>query len=90
MSTGGAHYKNHRGLIASSRIRAKLLGMSAIGTKRTSACAPHMSAFDPKRTRWWVFYMIYFSDPSGRVAMQKNSAYRLAKLRETKQVRVYT
>jgi hypothetical protein len=25
---------------------------SAIGTKRTSACAPHMSAFDPKRT--WV------------------------------------
>ena len=24
--------------------------MSAIGTKRTSACAPHMSAFDPKRT----------------------------------------
>ena len=26
-------------------------GMSAIGTKRTSACALHMSAFDPKRTR---------------------------------------
>jgi hypothetical protein len=25
-------------------------GMSAIGTKRTSACALHMSAFDPKRT----------------------------------------
>jgi hypothetical protein len=24
--------------------------MSAIGTKRTSACALHMSAFDPKRT----------------------------------------
>ena len=25
-------------------------GMSAIGTKRTSRGAPHMSAFDPKRT----------------------------------------
>ena len=25
-------------------------GMSAIGTKRTCACALHMSAFDPKRT----------------------------------------
>ena len=25
-------------------------GMFAIGTKRTSACALHMSAFDPKRT----------------------------------------
>ena len=24
--------------------------MAAIGTKRTSACALHMSAFDPKRT----------------------------------------
>ena len=24
--------------------------MSAIGTKQTSACALHMSAFDPKRT----------------------------------------
>ena len=24
--------------------------MSAFGTKRTSACALHMSAFDPKRT----------------------------------------
>ena len=24
--------------------------MSAIGTKRTWACAPHISAFDPKRT----------------------------------------
>ena len=24
--------------------------MSAIGTKRTSLVAPHMSAFDPKRT----------------------------------------
>ena len=27
-----------------------MLTMSAIGTKRTSACALHMSAFDPKRT----------------------------------------
>jgi hypothetical protein len=27
-----------------------LFSMSAIGTKRTSACALHMSAFDPKRT----------------------------------------
>jgi hypothetical protein len=26
------------------------VGMSAIGTKRTLACALHMSAFDPKRT----------------------------------------
>ena len=26
------------------------LNLSAIGTKRTSACALHMSAYDPKRT----------------------------------------
>ena len=26
------------------------LPMSAIGTKRTSPSAPHMSAYDPKRT----------------------------------------
>ena len=31
--------------------------MSAIGTKRTSACALHMSAFDPKRTSTSVWYM---------------------------------
>jgi hypothetical protein len=27
-----------------------ITGMSAVGTKQTSACALHMSAFDPKRT----------------------------------------
>ena len=30
--------------------------MSAIGTKRTSACALRMSAFDPKRTLATSFY----------------------------------
>ena len=29
---------------------AQISSMSAIGTKRTVACAPHMSALDPKRT----------------------------------------
>ena len=33
--------------------------MSAIGTKRTSACALHMSAFDPKRT-WAVLAAGHF------------------------------
>ena len=32
--------------------------MSAIGTKRTSACALHMSAIDPKRT-WHAFLLRY-------------------------------
>ena len=31
-------------------VSMKILLMSAIGTKQTSACALHMSAFDPKRT----------------------------------------
>ena len=36
-----------RGLLIFRRLAS---GMSAIGTKRTSLVAPHMSAFDPKRT----------------------------------------
>jgi hypothetical protein len=30
--------------------QAGIWAMSASGTKRTSACALHMSAYDPKRT----------------------------------------
>ena len=40
------------GLLENDEPRLGLIGssMSAIGTKRTSASALHMSAFDPKRT----------------------------------------
>ena len=38
--------------------------MSAIGTKRTLASAPHMSAFDPKRTSPWTWVQL---DPRSRI-----------------------
>ena len=44
--------------------------MSAIGTKRTSASALHMSAFDPKRKSTFV-RLIRESEPCGKQTHQE-------------------
>ena len=46
--------------------------MSAIGTKRTSACAPHMSAFGTKRTFQWHLRMSAFGGEADMVIALRN------------------